>query len=114
MENIKAMEKIIERYLRYYNPDNNIDYKNDTIKDFFQDMNTSSELVDFMEELIKNENRKIKIETKIEKLIRETFPQGNNYYYVDYMVDDMSDVVIDGNFDLKILKEDLLKLLNKK
>jgi len=53
------------------------------------------------------------MEEKIEKIIRDTFPQGNHGDYIEYISEDMSDVVIDGNFDLEMLKEDLMKLITK-
>lgn len=63
------------------------------------------------------------MEEEIEKIIRNTFPQGNKYFaYVDYVGSDeaqgdkgsLDTVILDGTFDLEKLKNSLVKLFNEK
>lgn len=50
---------------------------------------------------------------EIKKIIKETFPQGNNLNYVDYLYD-FDEVVLDGYFDLQILAEHINYIIKQK
>ena len=52
------------------------------------------------------------MENNIEKIIKKTFPEGNNLNYISYD-DGMEDVTIDGHFDLRELAKDIKSLTER-
>ena len=53
--------------------------------------------------VVRHDSIQSDIRAEIEKIVCKTFPAGNNWNYVYYDTDDLSQVTIDGSYDLKEL-----------